>query len=389
MYIKTTSLEHTDYFDTISGRKHQHTPNSKEQLVNIQLHQSDTFLKFEKPVKVMAHDGIALIILTNDPHNPAKYQEFVLQGVIQVKPGICFNVLSITEKASIILSPSQEDKPQLVPATKLLKVKEFKEQISISRVYSFFYSVKTPPYHYPFDQHNYFEMTIVDQGELIQEIDGKEIVSGRHDCTVYFPNQKHSQRVVKDGVTAYVTILFDATGIDDTIKDTVFHLSNHHAQLLEKMIELSNNAKVNYYTDEIILLFKTVLVDMLRGHATSSELPSTSMKENYESELFQSMVDYLRDHVTEQSEVKHLVSHFSLSRSSIQMLFNKYANTTPKHYINRLRLNRSKLMIKESKLSLSEIAHELGYGSIQYFSRVFSKEFGISPSTYAKSIMKK
>ena len=82
-----------------------------------------------------------------------------------------------------------------------------------------------------------------------------------------------------------------------------------------------------------------------------------------------------------------LVEHFSLSRSTIQSLFNKYANTTPKNYINTIRLNRSKQMIQETQMTLSQIADYLGYGSIQYFSRAFSKEFGLSPSSYAKSIV--
>ena len=111
------------------------------------------------------------------------------------------------------------------------------------------------------------------------------------------------------------------------------------------------------------------------------------MRENYESELFQAMVDFLDAHVEDQNQVSDLVEHFSLSRSTIQSLFNKYANTTPKNYINTIRLNRSKQMIQETQMTLSQIADYLGYGSIQYFSRAFSKEFGLSPSSYAKSIV--
>ena len=231
-------------------------------------------------------------------------------------------------------------------------------------------------------------MTIVDQGQLVHEVNGQQVVAHKHDCILYFPNQKHSQRVVQDGVITYLSIMFDATGIDTKIMNKVFHLGNHHTYLIERMIELSNHPNIDYYKDEMILQFKSIIINMLRGEADTDEEPSTSMRENYENELFQTIIDYLHSHVEDENQVNDLVTHFSLSRSTIQMLFKKYTDTTPKSYINRLRLNRSKVLIRESKLSLSEIAMRLGYGSIQYFSRAFSREFGMTPSSYAKSLIK-
>lgn len=359
-----------------------------KRLVNIKAKQSDTFFMFKQRVTVTAHKGIALILLTTTPEDPTSYKEFVLQGSISIHPGVCFNTLSITDQCSIFLEPSRSDEPTLVNAPQPLQVREFVEEIHINKVYSFFYQVKTAPYKYLDDCHNYFEMTIVDQGELIHEIEGQEIVARKHDCVLYFPNQRHSQQVKQDGVTTYLSIMFDATGIDTKIANKLFHLGNNHTYLIERMIELSNHPNVDYYKDEMIIQFKSIIINMLRGEADTNEEPSTSMRENYESELFQTIIDYLHAHVEDENQVNDLVSHFSLSRSTIQMLFKKYTDTTPKNYINRLRLNRSKVLIRESKLSLSEIATKLGYGSIQYFSRAFSREFGISPSSYAKSLIK-
>ncbi|MDO4432313.1 MAG: AraC family transcriptional regulator [Aerococcaceae bacterium] len=387
MYIKTTSLAHTQYFDTINFSYNVDNKPVK-QLMTIKAKQSDTFFRFKKRVTVTAEKGIALIILATHPENPETYKEFVLQGSISIHPNICFNVLTITDRCSIYLEPHKHDEPKTVYATQTLQVKEFMEEIHINKVYGFFYQVKTAPYTYLNDEHNYFEMTIVDQGELVHHVDGNEIISHKHDCVLYFPNQRHSQKVIQDGVTTYLSIMFDATGIDPKIANKSFHLGNHHTHLIERMIELSNHPSVDYYKDEMILQFKSIIINMLRGNADTTEEPSTSMRENYENELFQTIVDYLHTHIEQENQVNDLVNHFSLSRSTIQMLFKKYAHTSPKNYINRLRLKRSRVLIKESKLSLSEIATELGYGSIQYFSRAFSKEFGISPSNYAKSLIK-
>ena len=231
-------------------------------------------------------------------------------------------------------------------------------------------------------------MTIVDQGELVHEVEGVKHTAKRHDCMLYYPKQRHSQMVKRDGVSTYLSIMFQASGISPELKNKIVHLSNHYTQVIEKMVELSNHPSAPFYADEMITLFKSVIIQMLKSDQAFYDEPSTSMRENYENELFQSIVDYLHHHVEAENQVNDLVNHFNLSRSTLQLLFKKYANMTPKNYINQLRLKRSKLLIKESKLTLSEIAETLGYGSLQYFSRVFTQEYGMSPSHYAKQLLK-
>lgn len=387
MYIKTSAFAHADYFDTLTNFEfdsHKHTKKA----LTINRQKSDSFLKFPDTVTITAHSGIALIIMTHNPYLVDTYQEFVLQGSIELHANICFNILSITDECSILLEPRFNHRPELVAAKQALKVRDFVEEIKIEKVYGFFYQVKTAPYRFVNDQHDYFEMTIVDQGELVHEVDGLKHVAKRHDCMLYYPNQRHSQMVKKDGVSTYLSIMFQASGISPELKNKIVHLSNHYTQVIEKMVELSNRPSAPFYADEMITLFKSVIIQMLKSDQAFYDEPSTSMRENYENELFQSIVDYLHHHVEAENQVNDLVNHFSLSRSTLQLLFKKYANMTPKNYINQLRLKRSKLLIKESKLTLSEIAETLGYGSLQYFSRVFTQEYGMSPSHYAKQLLK-
>jgi YesN/AraC family two-component response regulator len=61
-------------------------------------------------------------------------------------------------------------------------------------------------------------------------------------------------------------------------------------------------------------------------------------------------------------------------------------NNTVKNYINELKLNKSKELIKSSTYTLSEISEILGFSSIHYFSKKFKLNFGVSPTEYSKSI---
>ena len=53
-------------------------------------------------------------------------------------------------------------------------------------------------------------------------------------------------------------------------------------------------------------------------------------------------------------------------------------------YLNTVRLNVAKDLLITSNYNLSEIAREAGYTDLSYFSKLFKKEYGISPSKYRK-----
>ena len=58
---------------------------------------------------------------------------------------------------------------------------------------------------------------------------------------------------------------------------------------------------------------------------------------------------------------------------------------TPVEYIRELRMNKAAVMLKEGKFSVSEVMYTVGFSNNSYFSRCFSKAFGMTPTEYMKS----
>lgn len=387
MYTKTTAMANTPYFVQLPMQENQRTA-PHHRLMTIQKNYSDTFFQFKQSVKLTTNHGVALIVVTNDPHEPSQYETYVLHQAIQLAPGTFFNVLTITPQCSVYLEPTSDGEPKLINVSQPFRVNYLKEQLQINQLYGLFYQVKAAPDQGELTQQpDYYQMIIVDQGQINYQLNQQEITVKQHECLILFPNQSYTQQIADEGVTTYLTIMFDASGLDAAMNQQVYSLGNKYGSLMERLVKQANSPQTDYSGDLLLLDFKSLLLRLLQGDAAPSIEPTTSMRENYENELFQAIVDYLHLNVEERNEVNDLVDQFSLSRSTLQMLFKKYANTTPKSYINQLRLQRSKILIRESKMSLSEIASQLGYGSIQYFSRAFSREFGMNPSTYAKSLI--
>ena len=389
MYNLTTNNVQSNYFTTVNQDSQQIKPFNR--LVTIKKNHSDALLRFTKPVVITENKGLALLVMTSNPEDKEAYQYVILQNSVQIKANTYFNTLALTDSCQLYLEPSENEDPNIINLKDRIQVKQNKSKVKVNEIYGLHYQVYSSGERIINHNKGYYELLVVDQGEARMEVGYKNHpILSKNYAWLIFPEQKNQIYFHKDCMTTLISVLFQAEGISDSIAQRPINLGHRQIQLVERLVNLSTKTEeqIPYFYDEMMTSLQLILNQMLNGESQSHQEIQTSMRENYENELFQSIIDFLENHVSEQNEVSDLVERFNVSRSSIQSLFKKYTGYTPKQYINSLRLKQSKLLIHESKMTISEIAEKLGYGSIQYFSRAFSKEFGISPSNYAKSIIK-
>lgn len=77
-----------------------------------------------------------------------------------------------------------------------------------------------------------------------------------------------------------------------------------------------------------------------------------------------------------------LSTELSISDAYVRRLFIKHFGTQPIKYLNTLRINKAKELLKYSLISLDECASESGFCSTQYFCRVFKNAVGKTPGEY-------
>lgn len=75
-----------------------------------------------------------------------------------------------------------------------------------------------------------------------------------------------------------------------------------------------------------------------------------------------------------------------VSRSILQKLFRNHADCGPIDYFSNIKIEAAKQMIRNQHMNFTQIADNLGYNSIHYFSRQFKQLTGMTPSEYASSI---
>ena len=76
---------------------------------------------------------------------------------------------------------------------------------------------------------------------------------------------------------------------------------------------------------------------------------------------------------------------FFLSKSYIIHLFSDEFNITPKQYILQKKIDTAKVLLRDARCELCEIADILHFSSVQHFSATFKRYTGMTPDTYRRS----
>ena len=379
MFIKTSNPAFKDFGDIVYddidfSSSHKINLNNKF-IDNLKLVTNDyTFIKVTK--------GVVMILVSFDSNN---IKSFIINRSLHIKKGIYFNLISISDEASVEVLTNTEFKS--IKLDNPFNYSNISSSLDISEIYTKFYQEKGTNYNFSGEKHSYWELTYVDKGELLTTIDGVSYHLKQGDLIFYAPMQFHTQSTFEKISSSYLTINFKMNfNHADLLCNKIFSLKRDSYFIVTRLIEeLSNN---NLYSDDLSLCYlKQLIIQMLRlDNSHFHSKPTTHMQQTYENELLNDILLYIDDHIYEKISVSTLCDHFCISTSMLHSLFRKNMNNTAKNYINELKLSKSKELIRNSTHTLSEISEMLGFSSIHYFSKKFKSYFNISPTEYSKSI---
>ena len=379
MFIKTSNPAFKDFGDIIYddmdfSSSHKINLNNKS-IDNLKLVTNDyTFIKVTK--------GVVMILVSFDSNN---IKSFIINRSLHIKKGIYFNLISISDEASVEVLTNTEFKS--IKLDNPFNYSNISSSLDISEIYTKFYQEKGTNYNFSGEKHSYWELTYVDKGELLTTIDGVSYHLKQGDLIFYAPMQFHTQSTFEKISSSYLTINFKMNfNHADLLCNKICSLKRDSYFIVTKLIEeLSND---NLYSNDLSLCYlKQLIIQMLRlDNSHFHSKPTTHMQQTYENELLNDILLYIDDNIYEKISVSTLCEHFCISTSMLHSLFRKNMNNTAKNYINELKLSKSKELIRNSTHTLSEISEMLGFSSIHYFSKKFKSYFNISPTEYSKSI---
>ncbi len=94
----------------------------------------------------------------------------------------------------------------------------------------------------------------------------------------------------------------------------------------------------------------------------------------------------LSEHYTEDLSLADLSEKYHLGISNVSMLIKNKLGFSFSEYITSRRMNKARELLADERLSVDEVAQMAGYHDYFYFTKVFKKTQGISPSKYRQML---
>ena len=99
----------------------------------------------------------------------------------------------------------------------------------------------------------------------------------------------------------------------------------------------------------------------------------------------QRMQDYIEAHLNEEITMAQLARASLFSPWHAYRLFREHTGQTVAQYVRRLRLSRSAMRLRREGGRITDVAFEMGFGSVDGYQRAFLREFGCNPAQYARA----
>jgi AraC-like DNA-binding protein/ligand-binding sensor protein len=110
-------------------------------------------------------------------------------------------------------------------------------------------------------------------------------------------------------------------------------------------------------------------------------------QENAEPPVITRAKEFIQEHQTENLRLGHVAKACNTSTFYFCKMFKKVTGINFTDYLSRVRIEKSKNLLLNPNLRVSEIAFEVGFQSLTHFNRVFKKILGQSPTEYRVQLL--
>lgn len=177
--------------------------------------------------------------------------------------------------------------------------------------------------------------------------------------------------------------------------EEVFGVDAAHARLRDASAfdDEALNALLGLLRDELMRgqasplvvqpLAQLIAVHLARSYGVTNEEPHSSSPSLPGHKLRQ-LTDWMAEHAAEEFSLDRLAAEAGLSRFHFQRLFKAATGVSPSRYHIDLRMEEARKLLRETRMSVLDVALEVGYTDPSHFARLFRRETGLSPSEYRR-----
>lgn len=186
---------------------------------------------------------------------------------------------------------------------------------------------------------------------------------------------------ISDKNIDYLWIHFTGNKAEKLISDAHLSLSTPTEVSIDEKIISEFQSLFNEYINRDFL-FETTSIAKFINIISLFGRAAARLNKTHTSPSLKNTLKYIDENYAKEIDIKELANQEHMSYTYFRTIFKKKTGTSPNQYIIMLRLRNASLLLKQTDLSIKEIAESVGFSDQMYFSRIFKKRFGVSPKGF-------
>jgi AraC-like DNA-binding protein len=242
-------------------------------------------------------------------------------------------------------------------------------------------------YTYGPHKHDDIEIVCVDSGVCIINFvaDNKYVYVNKGEAIIIYPCVNHKfiiDEKAKCRITQIQFSLSDLHDVEELSKSYEFInslYSKKQYEVIDSCLDVKgciNRINNNMESSSLIMLYVLELVVHLSNSLTKIHDDTVKDKK------LQRIIEYINMHLSEKIVIEDMCDVFGISSRYLRKKFKEAFGVNVNHFITLQRINLAKKLLADRSLSVVKVACEAGFSSSQYFSHVFKKMVGVTPTEY-------
>lgn len=218
-------------------------------------------------------------------------------------------------------------------------------------------------------------------------LQGEEVIVEPGHMVLYRPREMQKYVYYGEDQTEVYWVHFTGSQVKKILKD--YHLfdsgqiiqtgnSPEYHQIFRKMIRELQLTKP-HYAEYLSMLLQELFIQISRQRPKETKHNRLIQKE------METATQYFNEHYSEEISIESYAADRHISTCWFIRSFKWYNNVTPMQYILNLRITNAKALLKGTTYTIAEVASIVGYENPLYFSRLFKKHTGFTPSDFRNS----
>lgn len=234
--------------------------------------------------------------------------------------------------------------------------------------------------------HHHVEILQVVEGELNITIDGKNTTLTPGDMSICFPLTIHSNQSAENALVNFIFFTPDVCPSFIDILQTSqlvspFIKKESVPSLLNELI-LKAISPGDFLCNERRIIYLNAIISEILSKFPLSTSP------NLNTNIISSVISYCSKHFDEDISLQRISKALYLAPKHISYIFTNKLKCSFRSYINTLRIERAKQLLKNPHSNITDIIFECGYKNQSTFNRVFKNLCGLTPYQYRNQFLK-